>query len=122
MATPNDQIKSVMDDLLLAISGVSTRKSFGSHAYYVEGKMFACVVGDTVIVKLPPTSLAHVMQRADTTPFKPGENRTMNGWAQIRRGDADSYRDDQPLFVEAYDYVAELARTEPAPKKKKGSS
>lgn len=120
MAGHNEQHKAVMDDLVLRIPGVSAKKTFGAPAYYVEGKMFACVVGDGVALKLPEAKLNEVMKRADAAPFAPGEGMAMGGWVQINRKDSTGYREDETLFQEAVEYVADLARSQPAKKRAKG--
>lgn len=49
----NADIKGVMDSMLLDMPQVKPGKMFGYPAYYVKGKMFACVYENGVGLKVP---------------------------------------------------------------------
>jgi hypothetical protein len=119
MANHNEQHKAILDEMLLLIPGVSARKTFGAPAYYIEGKMFACVHGEGVAIKLPEETIIEVFKRPDVVAFEPGGEIAMRGWAKINRSDSTDYRDDEDLFHEAIEYIAELARTQPKKKAKR---
>jgi hypothetical protein len=119
MASHNEQHKAFLDELLLVIPGVSARKTFGAPAYYIEGKMFACVHGEGVVLKLPAETLTDVFKRDDVVTFDPGgQGVVMGGWVKINRKDSTGYGEDEALFHEAIEYVAELASTPPKKKLK----
>ncbi|MFN8376622.1 MAG: TfoX/Sxy family protein [Anaerolineae bacterium] len=79
MPKPSAAHQTILDDMLLRIPGVSVRKTFGSPGYYVEGKMFACVFGDSIALKLPEATIAEVLKREDAGPFQPGGQMMMRG-------------------------------------------
>lgn len=45
--------KTILDSLVLNMPGVEEGKMFGYAAYYVGGKLFACLYGAGVGVKVP---------------------------------------------------------------------
>jgi hypothetical protein len=51
--TPESSRKAQIDALLLKLSGVSTIKINGLDAYFVSDKMFACISGRGVGLRLP---------------------------------------------------------------------
>jgi len=121
MPKPNEQHRAILDDILLRVPGVYARKTFGSPAYYVEGKMFACVFGDSIALKLPEATIVEVLKREDAGPFQPGGKMMMRGWVRIHRSDSSHYREDEALLLQALEFVTELAKAAPAKKKAKGT-
>lgn len=117
---PSQQHAAILDEMLLRVPGVYARKTFGSPAYYVEGKMFACVFGDSIALKLPEATIAEVLKRDDAGPFEPGGKMMMRGWVRIHRTDSSHYREDEALLLQALEYVTELAKATPVKKKRKG--
>ena len=54
--TPESSRKAQIDALLLTLPGVSARKINGLDAYFVSDRMFACISGDGVGLRLPTTT------------------------------------------------------------------
>lgn len=74
-----------LDALLLRAPGVRRGRMFGHPAYYVKGRMFACVYGDVVGLKLPEQAAAALVARGDAQPFQPHGKRRMREWIQLPR-------------------------------------
>ena len=56
--TPESTRKALIDALLLKLPGVSARKISGLDAYFVSDKMFACISGRGVGLRLPAATEA----------------------------------------------------------------
>jgi hypothetical protein len=112
-----DDVLAVLDDLFDGRPEVRRGKMFGLPAFSTGGKVFATVIGDGVSLKLPPDTI----ERLDDEEISPFSvmGKTMSGWVQISRPEADSYLQDVPLFEVSIGYVADqAAQPKPAPRKK----
>jgi hypothetical protein len=98
--------KAQIDALLLKLPGVSARKINGLDAYFVSDKMFACISGKGVGLRLP-VAVATELQfaRENVVPFNPGGVTSTREWIQIDRADAADYEKDLELFQASVDFV-----------------
>ena len=104
-ATPSSR-KEQIDALLLALPGVSARKINGLDAYFVSDKMFACISGDAVGLRLPAATATELQFSCDYVgPFSPGGMATTREWVQVERADAADYAKDLDLFQASLDFV-----------------
>jgi hypothetical protein len=103
--------KAQIDALLLKLPGVSARKINGLDAYFVSDKMFACISGNGVGIRLP-VAVATELQfsRDNIVPFAPGGMASSREWIQINRVDGAAYEKDLELFQASLDFV-KAART-----------
>ena len=101
-------IKAVLDSLLLSLPGVSAGKMFGFPAYYVKNKMFACIYGDGMGVKVPGPLAQKLLAQPQIIPFRPLGRPPMQEWIQINRPKAVDYRQDLEIFQAAIDFVSTL--------------
>jgi len=109
-AVYNPGHKAVLDDLLLAIPGVEPGKMFGYPAWYVKGKLFACVYENGVGIKVPATMAAELAGQPGITWFVPLGRRKMKEWIRIDRERSEEYRNDKEIFSAAVAYVSTLAK------------
>ena len=79
----NEKHKIVLDAFLLGLPGVRAGKMFGYPAYYVDDKLFACVYGSGVGVKVPEDFAAGLLKRPYIVPFQPMGKPKMKEWIQI---------------------------------------
>ena len=104
--TPESSRKSQIDALLLALPGVSARKINNLDAYFVSDKMFACISGDGIGLRLPATTATELQfSRDNVVPFQPGGVSSTREWIQINRADATEYSKDLELFQASLDFV-----------------
>jgi len=110
-ATPISSRKAHLDTLLLALPGVSARKINGLDAYFVSDKMFACINGNGVGLRLP-VAVATELQfsRDNVAAFQPGGKASSREWIQINRAEATEYVTDLELFKASIAFV-KSART-----------
>jgi hypothetical protein len=100
------QRKTQIDALLLKLPGVSARKINNLDAYFVSDKMFACISGEGVALRLP-ANVATDLQfaRDNVEPFQPGGKSSTREWIQINRIDAAEYEKDLELFQASLQFV-----------------
>jgi len=104
--TPQPGPKAQIDALLLKLPGVSARKINGLDAYFVSDKMFACISGDGVGLRLPAATVTELRFSMDNTgPFQPGGTASTREWIQIDRAEAADYEKDLELFQASLDFV-----------------
>src|SRR5438270_12391026 len=93
--TPESRRKMQLDALLLALPGVSTRTINGLDAYFVADKMFACISGKGVGLRLPFATATELrFSRDNVVPFQPSGMASTREWIQIDRTEAADYAQD----------------------------
>ena len=98
--------KEQIDALLLKLPGVSARKINNLDAYFVSDKMFACISGDGVGLRLPAATATELQfSRDNVVPFSPGGMASTREWIQINRADAAEYEKDLALFQASLEFV-----------------
>jgi len=103
--------KSQIDALLLKLPGVSARKINGLDAYFVSDKMFACISGNGIGLRLPAAAATELhFSRDNVVPFQPRGLPSSREWIQIDRADASEYEKDLAIFQASLDFV-KTART-----------
>ena len=103
-ATPSR--KAQIDDLLLKLPGVSARKINGLDAYFVSDRMFACISGDGIALRLPVATATELQfSRDNIVPFQPGGMASSREWIQINREEAADYEKDLELFRSSLEFV-----------------
>ena len=103
---PKPGPKAQIDALLLKLPGVSARKINGLDAYFVSDKMFACISGDGVGLRLPVATATELQfSRDNIVAFQPGGVASTREWIQINRAEAADYGNDLELFQASLDFV-----------------
>lgn len=98
--------KAQIDALLLNLPGVSARKINGLDAYFVSDKMFACINGSSVGIRLAAAVATELhFSRDHISPFQPGGIAGTREWIQIDRADAADYAKDLELFQASLEFV-----------------
>jgi len=104
--TPESSRKATIDALLLKLPGVSARKINGLDAYFVSDRMFACISGAGIGLRLPAATATELQfSRDNVVPFQPGGVVSTREWIQIDRADATEYEKDLPLFQASLEFV-----------------
>ena len=104
--TPKPGRKAQIDALLLKLPGVSARRINGLDAYFVSDKMFACISGDGVGLRLPVATATELQfSRDNIVPFQPGGMASSREWIQINRVEAAEYEKDLELFQTSLAFV-----------------
>ena len=104
--TSGSSRKAQIDTLLLKLPGVSARKINGLDAYFVSDKMFACISGNGIGLRLPAATATELQfSRDNVVPFQPGGMTSSREWIQIDRAEAADYEKDLELFQAALEFV-----------------
>jgi hypothetical protein len=75
-------------------------------AYFVSDRMFACISGKGVGLRLPAATATELQfSRENVHPFQPGGTVVSKEWIQIAREDAAEYVKDLELFRTSMEYV-----------------
>ena len=98
--------KAQIDAVLLRFPGVSARKINDLDAYFVNDKMFACISGNGVGLRVPAAAATELQfSRSNVVPFKPSGITSTREWIQIDRADAADYEHDLELFQASLEFV-----------------
>ena len=103
--------KAQIDAVLLKLPGVATKKIGGLDGYFVNDRMFACISGNGVGIRLPVAAARELQfSRENVTSFQPGGMTSTKEWVQIDRADAAEYEKDLELFQASFDFVKSAGR------------
>ena len=104
--TPEEIRKAQVDAILLQFPGVVSKKLNHLDAYFVSDRMFACISGKGVGLRLPVATATELQfSRADVASFQPGGTMSSREWIQVNREDAAEYEKDRELFQASIDFV-----------------
>lgn len=104
--SPESSRKTQIDALLLKLPGVSARKINGLDAYFVSDKMFACISGGGIGLRLPVATATDLQfSRDNVVPFQPGGMASTREWIQINRAEAAEYEKDLELIQASLEFV-----------------
>ena len=106
MKEPAQPTRKSQVDAILKLPGVVSKKIGGLDGYFVNDRMFACISGTGVGLRLP-VAVARELQfsRENVAPFQPAGMPANKEWIQINREDAAEYAKDLELFQAAIDFV-----------------
>jgi len=105
-SSPESIRKTQIDAVLLKLPGVSTKKINGLDAYFVADRMFACISGKGVGLRLPVAAATELQfSRDNVVPFQPAGIGSTREWIQIDRSDAADYGEDLDLFRASLEFV-----------------
>jgi hypothetical protein len=105
-APPPPTRKSQIDAVLLQLPGVVSKKIGRLDGYFVNDRMFACIDGNGLGVRLP-VAVARELQfsRENVSAFQPSGMPSSKEWIQIDREDAADYEKDLDLFRQSVEFV-----------------
>ncbi len=86
---------------------VETSRMFGSDGLKVDGKVFAMVVKERLVVKLAASRVRELLGAGVGVPFDPGHGKVMKEWVSISAENAHSWMD---LAKEAMRFVRQGGR------------
>ncbi len=91
-------------DVTLPTNDPTAKRGFGSSALKVKDKIFAMLVNDRLVVKLPRTRVDTLVAAGDGERFDPRhDGRVMKEWLVVAPGHEDEWR---TLAQDAMRYVA----------------
>src|ERR1700681_3578924 len=91
---PESSRKAQIDALLLSLPGASARKINGLDAYFVSDKMFACISGDGIGLRLLAATATELQfSRNNVVPFQPDCMASTSACIQINCPNVADYDD-----------------------------
>jgi len=96
--------------MLPNLTDVTGGKMFGYPAYYIHGKLFACIFEDGVGIKLPEDVAAGLLTNAQAVPFQPMGRPKMREWVRIDHQSSEDYRHDEAVFLRSIEFVGSLKK------------
>ena len=110
--SPDPTRKAQIDAVLLKLPGVTSKKITGLDAYFVSDRMFACISGNGIGLRLPAATARELQfSRDNVVPFQPAGLGATREWIQIDRADAAEYEKDLELFKASLEFVKGGGRT-----------
>jgi len=104
--TSESDRKAQIDAVLLKLPGVVAKKINKLDAYFVGDKMFACISGRGIGLRLPVATATELQfSRDNVVPFQPSGVTSSREWIQIDRADAQEYEKDLELFRASLEFV-----------------
>ncbi len=90
------------------LPGVIAKKIDGLDAYFIKDKMFACISGEGIGLRLPAATATELQfSRENIVPFQPGGVSSTREWIQINRAEPVEYEKDLELFQASLEFVKE---------------
>jgi hypothetical protein len=97
--------------VLCKLPGVVSKKIGGMDGYFVNDRMFACISGNGLGLRLPVATARELQfSRENVVPFQPGGMASTKEWIQNDRADAAEYEKDLELFRESIEFVVKGGR------------
>ncbi len=105
-------LRLALEDKVLSWPRVGTRKMYGCPCYRVDGKLFAFLVTNALVVTHMSEENREVVSRKyETGPFRAG-NRTIRAWVQISMPDARGLDEILPHVRKSYTYALRKPKDE----------
>ena len=103
--------KAAVDALLLKYPGVKAKKIGGLDGYFVNDRLFACINGSGLGLRVPAATARELQfSRDNVSGFQPAGLPASKEWVQVDRADAADFEKDQEVIQAAFDFVKGLAR------------
>ena len=107
----NQEIKDVLDEMILGDPRVRAGKMFGYPAYYAGEKLAICLYEEGVGVKLPAQTASELIETDENViPFQPLGRPRMREWIQINLRKPMDYEQYLGVFDEAIRFVSTLKK------------
>ena len=83
------------------------KRAFGATSLKTDGRIFAMLVKDRLVVKLPASRVTQLVEDGAGERFDPGHGRIQREWLSVFTDDPEAWRS---LATESQAYVARRAR------------
>jgi hypothetical protein len=83
------------------------QRAFGATSLKTDGKIFAMLVKDRLVVKLPVARVSELAEEGVGERFDPGHGRIQKEWLSVTGSDSERWR---ALATESEAFVAKRAR------------
>lgn len=73
---------TVVDAAIRAMPAVSAKRMFGAEAFFTNGRMFAFLFDEAIVLKLPESDRQSVLDTRAARPFLTHENAPFGRWVE----------------------------------------
>jgi hypothetical protein len=102
----SEELKAVLDEILLKHSEITAAKVFGLPCYKYNGVIFATIHASEVGIKLAEARVSELLKHENCKPFQPfGRNRGKQ-FVAITHDNVQQFTHDEDLLLESARYVA----------------
>jgi len=108
--TFDEEIKVIIDDILLEMPDVQPGNAFGLPGYYVNSKLFACVYESGITLKLPKEKCSKLIESSDGFDAFAPLGRVMKEWIHITKENPAEFEEETGLMIESINFVKNLAK------------
>ncbi len=106
----DEELKEILDPLLLDNPDVYPGRVFGMPGYYVEGKLFASIYESGLVLKLLEERCNELIENEDGFDhFAPLGNK-MRQWVHVTKDDPEGYENELDLINESFLFVQKEAK------------
>ncbi len=102
------EVLAAVTELLAEVPGVTQKTMFGVPAFFVDGRLFCCIWGEGVGLRLPMDRAQTVVGADALGPFRPFGRAPMTGWVQRDVESPEAIADDQSLIEATCEHVRGL--------------
>lgn len=108
--SPDPVCQEALRTVLLGLPGVCEGKMFGVPGFFVGRKLFACVYGDVVGVKVTEERASRLLEDPRFEPFRP-YGKQMRAWVQFPWAPVDQIGSYEEVLLASYEGVAAAVGT-----------
>lgn len=106
----DEEIKEIIDGILLDIQDVDPGHVFGMPGYYINGKLFASIYESGLTLKLPKEKCSDLIENVDGFDVFAPLGNAMKEWIHMTKEDPNSFEDEIEIMIESIDFVKEISK------------
>lgn len=109
-------LSQALAETIRVLPGAQSRKMFGYPAAFIDGKNFAGLYDDYMVLRLSPDDLAAFLKIEGARPFEPMPGRSMGGYAVVPPSILNSPQALTEWTGKAFEYAKSLPAKKPKKK------
>lgn len=102
--------RKALSAFLLRLPQVREDQMFGLPGFFVGRKLFACLYGRSVGVRVPTELAERLLKQSRCTPFRPYRRPAMREWVQFPCASPEDVADHEDVLIAAYEFVGGKVR------------
>ncbi len=107
--TYDEDLKEIIDPIILDNPDVYPGNAFGLPGYYVIGKLFASVFESGLVLKLPEERCKQLIDNEDGFDFFAPLGNKMRQWVHLTKDDPERFGEELGLIEESISFVRKEA-------------
>ena len=89
MAPSKNDAHEFINAAVRGLSDVTSKRMFGADAFFTKQRMFAFLLDEVIVLKLPEAERQEVLGAKLARPFLTGENAPYGRWVEVSLGGTD---------------------------------